>query len=41
MDPGQRADEPDAEAGAAALLHVAATPCPATPPHRSIYSGDG
>ena len=41
MDPGQRAEEPDAVAGAAALLAVAAAPRPATPPHRSIYSGEG
>ena len=41
MDPGQRAEEPDAVAGAAALLAVAAAPRPATPPHRSIYSSEG
>ena len=41
MDPGQHAEEPDAGAGAAALLAVSAAPRPATPPHRSIYSGEG
>ena len=41
MDPGQRAEEPDAGAGAAALLGVSAAPRPATPPHQSIYSGEG
>ena len=41
MDPGQRTEEPDAGAGAAALLAVATAPRPATPPHQSIYSGEG
>ena len=41
MDPGQHAEEPDAGAGAAALLGVSAAPRPATPPHQSIYSGEG